>query len=105
VPKVGVLTVSDRASKGLYADLSGPIIVEVASRPFLSPAVPCSTDQALEKRDERWGTPCVVPRALFLSLSLSLTRSLSLSLTLSVSFCLGPGEQEPLRGPLRAHHR
>jgi len=29
LPKVGVLTVSDRASKGLYEDLSGPIIVEV----------------------------------------------------------------------------
>lgn len=29
LPKIGVLTVSDRASTGIYQDLSGPIIVEV----------------------------------------------------------------------------
>ena len=51
VPRIGVVTISDRASRGVYEDQSGPAI-EAALRDYLA------TDCAFEKRviaDERDG--------------------------------------------------
>ena len=44
LPRIGILTVSDRATQGVYADLSGPAI-EAALREYL--ATPCQFERKL----------------------------------------------------------
>lgn len=48
LPKIGILTVSDRASQGVYDDISGPNIEE-ALRAYL--ATPCSFERRIVSDD------------------------------------------------------
>ena len=48
LPRIGILTISDRASLGLYADESGPAI-EAALRDYL--ATECAFDRRMVKDD------------------------------------------------------
>ncbi|MBM4060755.1 MAG: molybdopterin adenylyltransferase [Planctomycetes bacterium] len=51
LPKIGIVTISDRASQGVYADASGPAI-EAALRDYL--ATPCAFERRVVA-DERDG--------------------------------------------------